>query len=409
MQKTFSFPDWLDYLRRLMPISGLVHVGAGAGMDSVRYAKWSVPRAALIEADDALANKLAVAIKDYPTWSSHTAFLGDKEGESTFYLASHANESGALKPEDLGRIWRNLRTVEERALRTSTLDAMLGELDTTEPINWGVIDCLPALPVLRGADGFLAQADIIVARVVLDETLLADQGCGKSEVDRFLETCGYRCVASEEEHQPALGRAVYLRDWKALFATTCATQRKLAFDQEAQIKQHSQAHDELSKLATDRLVQVEKLSQACEEQSKRVADAHTQVAQLTQARDEQAKLAADRQAQVQKLAQVRDEQTRQVADAHAQVQQLTQARDAQSKLAAERQTQIEALTHARDEQAKLVTEQQRQLDEARLKLEQMEVQNSAFSTHQTLLQDELVRAEAQIDLIKDVLLREPGL
>ncbi|MCB1965491.1 MAG: hypothetical protein KDI64_05425, partial [Candidatus Accumulibacter sp.] len=79
------------------------------------------------------------------------------------------------------------------------------------------------------------------------------------------------------------------------------------------------------------------------------------------------------------------------------------------KLAAERQTQIEALTHARDEQAKLVTEQQRQLDEARLKLEQMEVQNSAFSTHQTLLQDELVRAEAQIDLIKDVLLREPGL
>lgn len=196
MQKTFSFPDWLDYLRRLMPISGLVHVGAGAGMDSVRYAKWSVPRAALIEADDALANKLAVAIKDYPTWSSHAAFLGDKEGESTFYLASHANESGALKPEDLGRIWRNLRTVEERALRTSTLDAMLGELDTTEPINWGVIDCLPALPVLRGADGFLAQADIIVARVVLDETLLADQGAENPKLTDF-----WKHAATGASHQ----------------------------------------------------------------------------------------------------------------------------------------------------------------------------------------------------------------
>jgi hypothetical protein len=43
------------------------------------------------------------------------------------------------------------------------------------------------------------------------------------------------------------------------------------------------------------------------------------------------------------------------------------------------------------------------------RLQQIEGHNAELATRQTLFQDEMVRAEAQIDLIKDVLLREPGL
>ncbi|MBK8115835.1 MAG: hypothetical protein IPK44_15755 [Candidatus Accumulibacter sp.] len=56
----------------------------------------------------------------------------------------------------------------------------------TQLINYAVIDCLPALSVLRGAEDSMAMWDVIIARVVLDEAQLAGQGARKSEVDRYL-------------------------------------------------------------------------------------------------------------------------------------------------------------------------------------------------------------------------------
>jgi chromosome segregation ATPase len=103
------------------------------------------------------------------------------------------------------------------------------------------------------------------------------------------------------------------------------------------------------------------------------------------------------------------EQEKQVAESGAEIVRLTQTRDEQTKFATERQTQIQQLTQTRDEQAKLATELQRQLDEKQKRLHQIESQNAEFTSRQSLLQDEMIRAEAQIDLIKDVLLREPAL
>ncbi|MEI6334674.1 MAG: hypothetical protein WCS87_08960, partial [Methylococcaceae bacterium] len=103
------------------------------------------------------------------------------------------------------------------------------------------------------------------------------------------------------------------------------------------------------------------------------------------------------------------EQAKLAAERQAQNQQLTLAKDEQAKLAAERQAQNQQLTLAKDEQAKLATERQRQLEEMQKRIQQLEGQNAEFALRQSLLQEEIVRAEAQIDLIKDVLLREPGL
>ncbi|HRL74800.1 MAG TPA: hypothetical protein PLC86_03490, partial [Candidatus Accumulibacter phosphatis] len=120
-----------------------------------------------------------------------------------------------------------------------------------------------------------------------------------------------------------------------------------------------------------------------------------------------------------------------------EVQALTVARNEQSTLAAERLTQMEALvrakqaleqqksvlteqlgqlekevkTHAqaRDEQAKLATERQNQIASLQQQMESKRASDAELSARQQLMHEELLRAEAQIDLIKDVLLREPGL
>ena len=93
----------------------------------------------------------------------------------------------------------------------------------------------------------------------------------------------------------------------------------------------------------------------------------------------------------------------------SQLDAAQKSRDEQQKLATERQAKIEVLTKERDAQSKLVAERQQQLAESRGRLQQLEAEHTETITRQNLLQEELVKAEGQIDLIKDLLLREPEL
>jgi hypothetical protein len=319
MHSNVTFQNWIDHLRYLMPPQGVVHIGAGTGASATRYANWSVNTSVLIEAEESYYHKLTQAVSGHKGWSAHTAMVSDKEGEAVYYKASNPSESGALPPEVMAKLWRNLKTIEERRLITTTLERLLTSAGILpDCLNWLVIECLPALSILQGAGRYMDGWDVIIARVLLDENLCPGNGATKTELDPFLRTHGYRCISIEEERQPAVASALYIRDWKAI-------------------------------------------------------------------------------------------QNKSLLENQGKIQQLTQARDEQAKVAAERQTQIQQLTQARDEQAKLAAERQRQLDEMKKRLQQIEGQNTEFATHQTLLQEEVVRAEAQIDLIKDVLLREPGL
>ena len=465
MHSNVTFQNWIDHLRYLMPPQGVVHIGAGTGASATRYADWSVNTSVLIEAEENYYHKLTQAVSGHKEWSAHTAMVSDKEHEAVYYKASNPNESGSLPPEVMAKLWRNLKTIEERRLITTTLERLLTSAGILpDCLNWLVIDCLPALPILQGAGKYMDGWDMIIARVLLDENLCPGNGAAKIEIDPFLQTQGYRCIAVEEERQPAIANALYIRDWKKIqiksleyqeriqqLTHTSDAQTKVAAEREAQIQQLTQARDAQSKLAEERQVQIQQLTQTRDAQTKVAAEQQAQIQQLTQARDAQSKLAEEQQAQIQQLTQARDAQSKLAEERQVQIQQLTQARDAQSKVAEERQVQIqqliqtrdaqtklaterqtqleqaakaksdqaklaaecqqqvEQLTKARDEQAKLDTERRRQLDEMQKRLQQLEGQNAEFASRQTLLQEEVVRAEAQIDLIKDVLLREPGL
>jgi hypothetical protein len=406
MQATTSLQSWLDHLRSLAPVTGLAHVGAGTGQDAACYANWNIPSTVFIEADENCHEKLAATISGHPDWSVHTALLSDKEQEKDFYLASNPNENGVLQPESLANLWRNLKTKEQCLLNASTLDSLLTKLHAeSETINWLVIDCLPALPVLHGAGRRLDACDVIIARVVLDQAQLHAAGTSKAEIDVFLSEHGYRCIAVEEERLPAVGKALYVRDWKTSFTdsqqrwqqvaaieaksndqlqkkmaeqTKLATERqqqveqltkaseeqaKLTAERQLQLEQLTKAKDEQTKLATERQQQVAQLTQTCEEQTKLAAERQLQLAQLTKAKDEQTKLATERQQQVAQLTQTCEEQTKLAAERQLQLTQLTKAKDEQTKLATERQQQVAQLMQTRDEQTKLAAEQQTQLEQ----------------------------------------------
>ena len=63
----------------------------------------------------------------------------------------------------------------------------------------------------------------------------------------------------------------------------------------------------------------------------------------------------------------------------------------------------------RDQAQKSVAEQKKTFDNGQQQIKTLENQASESLQRQQLLQEELIKAEAQIELIKDLLLREPGL
>lgn len=375
MQVTLPLQNWIEHLRCLTPVTGMVHVGAGAGQDAVRYADWGVPSAVLVEAEGSYHDKLAAVASAHPGWSAHTALLSDREEEKNFYLATNPNENGVLPPETLTSLWRNLKTKEQRQANASTLARLLTALNLQpETINWIVIDCLPALPVMRGAGQYLDGWDVIIARVVLDEAQLRATDATKAEVDVFLSGHGYRCVACEEERQPAVGRALYVRDRKTpLYARLHDLQRDVAIQAQASV-------------------------------------------QLQKTKDEQTRLAAERQTQIDQLIKARDEQARLAAECQQQVEQLTKAKEEQTQLAADRHAQLEQITKARDDQLLLLSDKKRELDRAHKlsqeraeRITQLEAELAEMGLRQNYLNQEMIKAEAQISLIKDVLLVDHGL
>ncbi len=63
----------------------------------------------------------------------------------------------------------------------------------------------------------------------------------------------------------------------------------------------------------------------------------------------------------------------------------------------------------RDAEAQVKAELQKQLEEFKQRQPSLEAENQELRHRQQLQQDELFKAEAQIELIKDLLLRDAGL
>lgn len=152
-----------------------------------------------------------------------------------------------------------------------------------------------------------------------------------------------------------------------------------------------------------------RLTATTQQAAKREAELQTQLSEQSAALAEQTRLATERQAQLDQLTKEKAELTA-ARDALAKDKTaLTQARDEQSQLATERKAQLDKITTERDQLQKSLNENKKALEGAKQQIQQLEEEASESLHRQQLLHEELIKAEAQIELIKDLLLREPGL
>lgn len=209
----------------------------------------------------------------------------------------------------------------------------------------------------------------------------------------------------EQLSQDRNSREMQLAELRAQLLKTEQSKAEL----ENQLKQHqaqignlTKARDEQAKLATERHAALHELRQEHDAQTKIAEERAAQVANLTQAKASAEKLASEQQNQIQLLTNERATRDKQLAELTAQLQQTQQSKAELENQLKQHQAQIENLTKGRDEEIN-------KSEQYAKRVAQLEAERAELDTRQHLFSGEMIRAEAQIDLIKDVLLREPAL
>ncbi len=361
----------LDLIQKVFPIHSLLHVGTGLKRALDIYRDHAVPSVVFVETGGADLGRLSNALGERAGYSLHQAWLTDFAGDAVCYSASNIRESGLIKPESLASLWRNLKTRSEVPVEAATLDQFVDASvapEAASALNWIVIDQLQAGAVAKGGRSLIARCDVVVARLVLDDSLLPEaSGFSKTEFDALMADIGLAHVGTEPEVHPAVARCFYVRDWKQQLQSelgACKVQAQdrqealeceLASLREALQAAAARSAEEISRLVSERdenaLVadrraeSISSLSKLKDEQSTLAATRAEHIVSLIKERDEQAALASKRADHIAQLAKARDEQAVLATKRAEHVQHLTKARDAQMALAKTNEDEVKRLTH----------------------------------------------------------------
>ena len=213
-----SIASSFDVVAALYPPQGVLHIGAH-GHDVVSpYTKLNVSKLCLVEARKDKADELSASLELRDDIQVLHAVIAEAAGQAIFHQASLAKESGLISPNALSQFWQNLTSMHEETVETTTIETLLSRLEEGPdevPFNWLIVDCLPGLPILKGAGDRLKNFDIIIVRTIGGEqSSLGLAGCAQSAVSAFLADNGFRVVGEVCELQKEIVHVTFVQDWK---------------------------------------------------------------------------------------------------------------------------------------------------------------------------------------------------
>lgn len=431
MSNTSPITLWLDHLLGLLPPKAIRLVGAGKGHSA--WSQWLAEHShiamTLVEADP---GQFAVLQQQQAAgrWTNATLLntvIAPKAGDVEFFTASLAAESGLLQPEALRTVWRNLHTVSTDVHAALDLPSLL-QYEQAQFVDqqWLLLDCLPAAALLRCAQVQLQHVDVVVARVLLaqDNALsIADAGVGLQELVDTLP--GFRLLALQANRHPALGYALFVRDYRGVAQQTQAHLQMLLTRTQTEKSELLKKEELQTRFLQEIQADLEKTSEARDAEARGRMLAEQSVAQLqaqlSSLQAENAELLQKEdllvqsnqalQADLSKTIAARDAEiwARQLVEQSvAELQaQLTKLQTEKSELLKKQEQQTQAqqalqsdltkVVQARDAEAKAKKVLQTQLEE--LQAEQQDTRQ-----RQALLDEELYRAEVQLKLLEELLM-----
>lgn len=336
---------WMRHLRLMIPPSGIVLVGAGDGSSEwmAFLSELHDIKCLLVEADRVKFKLLEGTAARQPTWQICNEVISKDAGPINFHETSLPSENSPIAPEQLLELWPNLKLIQVQERQGITLDQLLN--GTVPEINWLLIDCLPAIPMIEGMENSLDLIDVINARVIIPNTVFWPEYANLDLLKDFLESKGFRFMAVDASRHPSIGHALFIREecmgnkgllQKLAHSQTCIEdlRHKLA-DADAKIEMCSHARRQLAALAEEKI----QAEMAREEKS-----AHIQAVEKTNA-ELMARLNLSEE-ELQKAQVQINAGIVQRNEAQKQLDALAVERDHALKLAAERIARIQSLEKA---------------------------------------------------------------
>jgi hypothetical protein len=367
-------------------LATVVHVNPPDARIADRYLELGARRVVLVCGDPDAALAIKRGTQGRPAVEVVETAVSPTSGTAQWLRFNVREIDGLLEPSGgLRTFYPRLQLLERVPVAASSLQALLErlalELEDGRQ-NLLVLETPGLEDRLFGdlADPALRLLDWILVRGACDG--LYEGGAGHRAVLQRLREHFYRPVVEDEDNDP-------LWPWTLLQYDAAAAERA------SLARRMEELEVQLMGRAREHEAQVEQLATARNEQAKLVAQHEAQLQAAAQAE-------AKSQALVEQLTAARD-------GLQVQVQALKQAKAEVERLAQDRLVQVDKLERARDDQAMLAVELQRRLDEVTKSKADLEESTSELRLRQRLMDEELIKAEGQIELIKDVLLREPGL
>lgn len=398
-------------------LDAVLHVGAGMGRELDHYLRREADRVLLVEANPKLAARLRARARNAAQIEVIDAAVAANGGEATLWFLNKPQETSLYRPTQLLERYPNLRVTHRESIRTITLGELVERL-SPDPSrnNLLVLELQGAeLSVLRLIPEKLLQKFSWIITRSSNEALY-DEGAQLEDVESALRTLGFaRAAPAEDVPGLPFQEVLFRRD---ALQIQLAELNGLLKEREERILALDESLQNQTRIALDRRAEVERLTEERDvlthqrEQDQKVTESlQLRVRALEK---ECAQLSSQHVQDLDQLTRARDEQARLAGERQAQLERLTKERDEHAKLAIERKVEVERLTKARDEQAKLaqtkqaeIDRQMRLLQDDQARIAQLESQLAELTKRQTLLSEEIVKAEGQIDVIKHVLLREP--
>lgn len=218
-----SLTSILLFLHSLTLPAFVVHIGAGRGVGELNvWQSFGVPNALIVDADADRLSWVHRLCAQHPSWRIVPRVISNQVPESQFYQTNNPDEDSLVALNSLTALWENIRTTKATTVSTVSLDDLIIDqwptaFDGQTSNIWCLIDCLPADSILFSAEQTLAHMSVVVARVVLTD-LSVDSPIGLlSVVAPFLEGKGFKCLSVLETTHPALGYAVFVRDYRSTY------------------------------------------------------------------------------------------------------------------------------------------------------------------------------------------------
>jgi FkbM family methyltransferase len=185
--------------------SGVIHVGAHAGEESLQYQQHNWKPVIWIEANPSLIDKLKMSVPKEDVVIC-AALWDTNDVQMEFNVASNGESSSLLKPEKHLDEYSDIEFTHTIRLHTKRLDSLL-----TQVPNFLNLDVQGAeLRVMHGLGKLIHSLDYIYTEVNEKELY---SGCAKiEEIDEYLLINGFKRICLRRAGRSGWGDALYVRN-----------------------------------------------------------------------------------------------------------------------------------------------------------------------------------------------------